>query len=62
MSPETERAERYRAKIPTETAYPESALGFAVWKNWMVGVIGIELVTPSLFERKTTTKNVFPPW
>ena len=28
----------------------------------MAGVMGIELVTPSLFERKTTTKNVFPPW
>jgi hypothetical protein len=28
----------------------------------VVGVMGIKLVTPSLFERKTTTKNVFPPW
>src|ERR1700730_7322450 len=29
-SPETERVERYRAKIPTETAYREWAPAFAV--------------------------------
>jgi len=33
---ETERAQRYRRKIPTETAYPESAYGFAVSWDWMV--------------------------
>jgi hypothetical protein len=27
--------------------------------DWMVGVMGIELVTPSLFERKTYDQNVF---
>src|SRR5229473_2464464 len=32
------------------------------YRVWVVGVMGVELVTPSLFERKTTTKNVFPPW
>ena len=32
----TERAERYRAKIPKETAYLESAPGFAVSQDWMV--------------------------
>ena len=32
------------------------------YRVWVVDVMGIELVTPSLFERKTTTKNVFPPW
>src|SRR5450631_1299501 len=35
-SPETEGVERYRAKIPTETTYRESAPGFAVSKDWMV--------------------------
>ena len=27
------------------------------YRAWVVGVMGIELVTPSLFERKTTTKT-----
>lgn len=27
------------------------------YRVWVVGVMGIELVTPSLFERKTTTKT-----
>jgi hypothetical protein len=31
------------------------------YRVWMVGVIGIELVTPSLFERKTYDQNVFAP-
>jgi len=31
VSPETERAERLPTKIPTETAYSDAALGFAVW-------------------------------
>ena len=47
------------AKIPTETAALEPARRSVVWKDWMVGVIGIELVTPSLFERKTYDQNVF---
>jgi hypothetical protein len=29
------------------------------YRVWVVGVIGIELVTPSLFERKTYDQNVF---
>jgi hypothetical protein len=45
-SPETEGVERYRAKIPTETAYRESAPGFAVSKDWMVETIWIELPAP----------------
>jgi hypothetical protein len=31
------------------------------YRVWVVGVIGIELVTPSLFERKTYDQNVFAP-
>ena len=27
------------------------------YRVWVVGVMGVELVTPSLFERKTTTKT-----
>jgi hypothetical protein len=34
------------AKIPTETAYCESAPGFAVWWDWMVGTVWFELRTP----------------
>jgi hypothetical protein len=49
------------AKIPTETASLEPARRSVVWNDWMVGVIGIELVTPSLFERKTYDQNVFAP-
>ncbi len=44
-------------EIPAETAFLESPTKCAVWEDWMVGVMGIELVTPSLFERKTTTKT-----
>jgi hypothetical protein len=49
------------AKIPAETASLEPTRRSVVWNDWMVGVIGIELVTPSLFERKTYDQNVFAP-
>jgi hypothetical protein len=47
-SPETDRVELNPAKIPAETAYREAAPGFAVLYDWMVGVTGIEPVTPPL--------------
>src|SRR5882762_340323 len=44
-------------EIPAEAPYLASTGERVVCGDWMVGVTGIELVTPSLFERKTTTKN-----
>jgi hypothetical protein len=32
------------------------------YRVWVVGVMGIELVTPSLFEAQNYDQNVFPPW
>jgi hypothetical protein len=48
-------------KIPAETPYLAPTWKRAVCGDWMVGVIGIELVTPSLFELKTYDQNVFAP-
>jgi hypothetical protein len=43
-------------------AYPESMSGFVVWKDWMVEMAGIELMTPSTSIDEVITKFPrFPP-
>jgi hypothetical protein len=50
------------AKIAAETAYFRLTTVGAVCEDWMVGVMGIELVTPAMFAAQNYDQNVFPPW